>query len=324
MVKVSIIIPIYNAEKYLSRCIDSILNNDYKNIEIILMNDGSTDNSKFICEYYCEKYNKFIRLYNNKNQGVAITRNKGLKYASGEYVMFIDNDDWIDSNYISTYVKELKDSNYDAIYGGYKRVNSEKKILDEVILSPDIEFSKYKVVAPWAKIYKVSFLKDNNIVFLNSNIGEDIYFNFQVINHSSKIKIIDNSGYNWFYNEKSISNTIHTKIDKNLQFNYLLDELYKVDSRKSIMNEYFFLKTVSWYVFYLLKNNDINSVICEKDYYVKWISKKFPNYKKNKYLKIFGISGEKKSIGFAIYVLFKLNYFNFDNLFLRIAKRSNK
>ena len=156
MTKVSIVIPIYNAEKYLSRCLDSIINNDYKNIEIILMNDGSTDTSKIICEKYCRKY-KYIRLFNNQNQGVAITRNIGLEHIKGEYVMFIDNDDWIERNYISTYVKNLENKKYDAIFGGYKRVNSENKVLDKVVLKSDNEFSKYKVVAPWAKLYRVSF-----------------------------------------------------------------------------------------------------------------------------------------------------------------------
>ena len=103
-----------------------------------------------------------------------------------------------------------------------------------------------------------------------------------------------------------------------------MDELFKINTINSQINEYFFLKTVSWYIFYLLQNNEINKVIEEKNYYVKWIKVKFPNYKKNKYLKLFKSPEGKKSIGLAIYILFKMNYLKFDNLFLKMIKRSNR
>ena len=324
MYEVSIIIPVYNSEKYISRCIDSILKNNFDNYEIILMNDGSTDNSRKICEEYCNKYRSFIKLYNKKNQGVAKTRNEAIGYASGKYVMFIDNDDWIDDSYIQVYVNEAKKRNCDAVFGGYERVNEKNEVLNRVILTEKHEFSKYKIVAPWAKIYKRDFLINNNIKFLDSNIGEDIYFNFQVVNTTKKISIINNTGYKWFYNETSISNTLHKKISNKLQFNYLLDELYKVNNNSNEINEYFFLKTITWYIFYILNSNDFNAVLSEKRHYDSWLKKFFPNYRKNRYLKLFGPSGENAFNGLAIYILMKIKFLNLNILFLKLVKKRRK
>ena len=324
MCEVSIIIPVYNSEKYISRCIDSILNNSFDNYEIILMNDGSTDNSRKICEGYCNKYSSFVRLYNKKNQGVAKTRNEAIGYASGKYIMFIDNDDWIDEDYILSYVNEMKKGNYDVVFGGYERINEKNKILNRVVLSKKHDFSKYKIVAPWAKMYKRDFLIKHKIKFLDSNIGEDIYFNFQVINATKKTSIINNTGYKWFYNETSISNTLHKKISKKLQFNYLLDELYKINTTKKGINEYFFLKTITWYIFYILNDNDFNSVLQEKKHYDRWIEKKFPNYKKNRYLRLFGPRGENAFTGLAVYILMKISFLNLNVLFLKLVKKRRK
>ena len=96
---VSIIVPVYNTEKYLSKCLDSIVNQTYKNLEIILINDGSTDNSKAICEDFAKK-DKRIQVINKENSGVSVSRNKGLSLAKGNYIAFIDADDYAELNYI--------------------------------------------------------------------------------------------------------------------------------------------------------------------------------------------------------------------------------
>lgn len=106
MEKVSIIVPIYNAEKFIKKCIESILNQSYKNLELILVNDGSKDNSSKIINQY--KNNKRVNIFTQKNHGAAYTRNFGLKQATGKYVTFIDSDDFIDKDYIEKYVKSFK------------------------------------------------------------------------------------------------------------------------------------------------------------------------------------------------------------------------
>ena len=104
MNKVSIIIPVYNSEKYISKCLDSVLNQTYKNIEILVINDGSKDNSIDILREY-EKKDDRIVVIDKENEGVAKTRNQGIKKATGDYIMFIDNDDFIDEDYVETYLK---------------------------------------------------------------------------------------------------------------------------------------------------------------------------------------------------------------------------
>lgn len=106
MSKVTIIIPVYNSEKYIGKCLDSILNQTYTNFEILVVNDGSKDNSQKVIEEYQNKYPDKIIAINQENKGVSKTRNESIKKASGDYIMFIDNDDFLESDYIETFVTE--------------------------------------------------------------------------------------------------------------------------------------------------------------------------------------------------------------------------
>jgi len=126
--KISIIIPVYNAGKTIEKCVESILHNDYSDCEIILINDGSTDDSWKILEGYGKKYPDRMKIFNQENQGVAKTRNFGISLATAEYVMFIDCDDWIENDYLEKFVTEIETKNLDMVIGGYRRV-TEKKVL---------------------------------------------------------------------------------------------------------------------------------------------------------------------------------------------------
>lgn len=292
---VSIIIPIYNAEKYLNRCIDSIVKQSYANVEIIALNDGSTDNSLPILLEYEKNYPKIIRVINQKNMGVSKTRNKGIKLASGEYIMFMDNDDYIDPDYIEKFVSEIDKSNLDVVIGGYRRPDQNGKIIEEIQLK-DVEYSKYKIVAAWAKIYRREYIIDNQIEFLNSNIGEDVHFTIQAVSMTSKIKIIPYVGYNWFYNEDSVSNTAHKNMNNNLQFGLLLEKTYnsiteKVASKNDYL-EYYFVKLITWFFLYASKGADFSNIKKSVDKYFDWLKLKYPRFYKNKYIGIFSPKGE--------------------------------
>ena len=125
MKKISIIIPIYNTALYLNKCLDSIINQTYKNIEIILINDGSKDNSLKICQEYTFRDNRII-LINKQNAGVSQARNDGIKIASGDYIMFVDSDDWLELNTIEICVNEIK--NYDLLLFPYIREFKDRSI----------------------------------------------------------------------------------------------------------------------------------------------------------------------------------------------------
>ena len=151
MENVTVIIPVYNSEKYIGKCIESVINQTYKNVKILLINDGSTDKSKEILGKYRSEYEN-IEVINQNNKGVAVTRNEAIMKVNTKYLMFIDNDDFIDSNYIETYINSAEENNYDIVMGGYRRVNCKGKIMFKEKLK-DTPWSKYIILAPWAKIY---------------------------------------------------------------------------------------------------------------------------------------------------------------------------
>ena len=188
--KVSVIVPVYNSEKYIEKCLNSIIEQTYKDFELIVINDGSKDNSLEILEKYKNDFPKVITLINQENIGVSKTRNNAIKMAKGKYVMFIDNDDFIDKDYIETFINEAEKEDYDVVLGGYRRPNEKGEIIKKLKL-PQEEWAKFMIFAPWARIYKKEYLLKNDIEFLSVNIGEDVYFNIQAMMISKKIKIID-------------------------------------------------------------------------------------------------------------------------------------
>ena len=149
---ITVIIPVYNAQEGVKQCLDSLLNQTFRDFEIILLNDGSTDDSLMVLQTYASAHN-FIRVIDKKNEGVAKTRNKGIQLAKGEYIVFIDNDDFVDSDYLERFYNAIDQEQLDIVLGGYKRVNQDLKTLFKQDLTQS-EWSKYIIVAPWARIYR--------------------------------------------------------------------------------------------------------------------------------------------------------------------------
>jgi glycosyltransferase involved in cell wall biosynthesis len=215
--KISIIVPIYNSEKHLGRCIDSLLSQTYSNIEVILVNDGSPDSSGDICEKYAVLDNRIIVII-QENRGAAGARNSGLKIATGVYAAFIDSDDVIESDMVSDFVnvatKEESDvicSNikfYEAGNLKYKEIKND--IPYGIVLKKD-EIKKYFLqpyyggfmgIVPSActKMYKISFLRENNLLFDELlRRSQDYWFNFDVFKIASTSFVIDRSYYHYYY-----------------------------------------------------------------------------------------------------------------------------
>lgn len=179
----SIIVPIYNTEKFLNRCIESLINQTYTKLQIILVDDGSKDNSLEICKDYEKKYS-FIEVYHQNNQGVSAARNEGLKHLKGKYVFFVDSDDYILPEYIEHFM-EMPESSF--IGGGYieNDTNGWKYKVEECILSmkeykKDCRFTLAKIpsVHVHGNRYLSSVILKNNLLFdVNSKCGEDLRFN---------------------------------------------------------------------------------------------------------------------------------------------------
>lgn len=269
MKKITLVIPVYNSEKYIGRCLDSILNQTYNDVDILVINDGSKDKSKEIIEEYQRKYNN-IKLINQENMGVAKTRNKAIKLAETKYIMFMDNDDYIDSNYIETYLNKIEKTEADIVIGGYRRVNIDKKILFKQELI-NTEWSKYIVLAPWAKIFNRDFLIKNNIEFLDYSIGEDVYFNLIAFSKNPKIEIIDYIGYNWYFNTKSVSNTSQRGLGDDTDIRVLLDKvLENCDIKDDELMKYYFVRYFIWYMLFSGRKSNSKSFMKYYQMYKKW------------------------------------------------------
>lgn len=170
---ISIIIPIYNGEHFIEQCINSIEKNNFSSTEIICINDGSTDDSLKRLLKLKKQFDNLI-IINQKNKGIAAARNKGIELSRGKYIFFIDQDDYIDDDYIQTFYQKIIDLKADVIIGGYKRVNNKGKIIYKML--PKIgKLGSLLIISPWAKIYRKDFIDKNKIRFLNHSIGEDVF-----------------------------------------------------------------------------------------------------------------------------------------------------
>lgn len=315
MPDVSIIVPIYNTEKYLKRCINSILSQSFKDFELLLIDDGSTDGSLQIMKEY-EEYDKRVRIFSNKNQGPALTRNFGIDMAKSDYLMFIDSDDYIDQGYLADYFNAVSQSNVDIAIGGYKRVIGEKTTY--TLRLKQGEFSKYVVTGPVCRIIKKEFLNDNNIRFLDTNSSEDVYFNLMIYNKTEKIKIIDNVGYNYFYNANSLSNTAHKGFKKDIRIIELLDLINVKDSYNLELNQYYIIRYIIWYLLYSGKTASSDDFIAEYKKLFGWLENNIPNYKKNKYLSFFKLKEDPLKYRLIVNTFAILSKMNLIGIFSKI------
>ena len=270
MKRISVIIPVYNAENNIRHCLDSILPQLTDEDEVILLNDGSTDKSIYVLKEYETNYD-IVRVIDKNNEGVANTRNRGIDEATGEYICFIDNDDFVDSDYFAIYYNAITKTDSDLVMGGYRRVSKEG--IHFSVKPIQSLWYQLMVVAPWAKIYRRQFLIEENIRFLDYKIGEDNYFNFQVYNKTEKVKVIDYQGYNWWFNEYSISNTSQKGFDKEIDIAYLLDKMYSISGANGIYR-YYYIRYVVWYLLFSGRSSDRHLFMEEYKKNFKWLRSK--------------------------------------------------
>lgn len=210
---VSIIVPIYNVEKYLEKCVCSILNQDYNNLEVILVNDGSTDKSLEICERLQKKDNR-IKIINQKNLGVSAARNNGFYYSKGDYICFIDSDDIIEIDMVSTLVKLLQENECEVANCNIHIIEKDKTERNfytnkNIKIYNSSELKKYFLLgkvshACWDKMYKREVLEKVNFV-LNST-SEDRYFCWKLYKTINKMVVTSKVGYHYIRkNENSIT-----------------------------------------------------------------------------------------------------------------------
>lgn len=225
--EISIIIPVYNTEQYLEECLDSIIAQEFKDWECLLVDDGSTDKSGCICDQYMKQDNRF-KVFHIGNSGVSFARNLGIKYASAKYIAFIDSDDTIDKNYLSRLHSAMVKNEVDLIVCGMKLVRpSGTEIITaaEGLVSVESKYAKHFIdlnrksllYGPVVKLYSVDIIKKNKIRFpLGIHYGEDLIFNFEYLEYVTNIFVIDFPGYNYrILSTGSLSTSIYSQDFRN-------------------------------------------------------------------------------------------------------------
>ena len=212
--KISIIVPVYNVECYLERCLNNLINQTYKNIEIILVDDGSTDNCSFICDEYAQKKENIVVIH-KINGGLSNARNSGLSKATGDYILYVDSDDFIELNSCEKLIKAMN-NNIDLVVGAYKEINNgtivEKRhnnLLEnrlytakEYVVS-SIEANEWYAPA-WLNLYRKSFLINNNLYFKDGFYFEDIEMLPRLFLANPNVEYVDYAFYNYVIREDSI------------------------------------------------------------------------------------------------------------------------
>lgn len=245
---VSIIIPVYNSEKYLRNCLDSVVNQTYTNIEIIIINDGSTDNSQYILEEYA-RVDVRIKLLHKKNSGVSDTRNIGIKLSKGKYILFIDSDDVVDKTYIQELVTPTWSKDYDLVLCNVNDVYDDH--ISKRIVKAAIEGDFYKEYnglikvtrIPSLKLYKSQIIKKYNLKFRKDIcFMEDQIFNFQYFEYVDRYYFVDKALYHYYHrNNMSLSQKITNKAfwgnAEKLKYASAFYRKYKIKNAEMLLNE---------------------------------------------------------------------------------------
>lgn len=227
---VSIIVPIYNVEQYIDRCISSLINQTLKDIEIILVDDGSPDNCPRICENYSERYEN-IKVIHKQNEGLGFARNSGIDIASGKYVIFVDSDDFVTNDMCEVLYNKAEKYNADIVYANHykykdnkicelvKEINNDiifdtkesirEFMIDMIAMSPNKSNDTPIEVSVWGAIFKRNTLKENNIYFVSEReyISEDVVFNLELYPKTNKIVLCPEVVYYYCFNSSSLSKT---------------------------------------------------------------------------------------------------------------------
>lgn len=230
---VSIIVPVYNAEKTLKKCCYSLLEQTYKNIEIILVNDGSNDDSSKICRKFAKKDHR-VKFIDKENGGVSSARNAGIECARGEYLSFVDSDDYVDKEYIQNMYEKIQKDNSDICLAGYwikkhgfvqKNENGKGSCLYDQSLYYekllDFIWGKNGMYFPVAKLYRKSLIKQNEIKF-NENIqcGEDMLFNVQFFRYCKSMTIISECNYYYIMHGGGLSGKYQPRFWRDMSMVY--------------------------------------------------------------------------------------------------------
>lgn len=330
--KINLIVPVYNAENYLKKCLNSILEQNFKDYQVILVNDGSRDKSAEIIDKYMTKYPDLFILINKENGGLSSARNAALKVANAEYILFLDSDDYIDKNYLKNLYERAVENNSDMVISGQNKVDESGRVLDHITYPvkkyPNTILRKLNIAG---KIYKLSFIKKYNLKFALNKTYEDNPFNLQALFLAKNLQILDYAGYNQIVHKGSI--TTSKIVENKIPYEAIDEALANLFTHKIDINNIELLEftVLSFFTYFIFQANKANAYMDVEDrksdtrivenfsnYARDILYKYFPNFTKNKYLKLRKNKELqiKQRLGVKVYVF--LLQRNFVNHFIKI------
>lgn len=288
MAKVSVIVPVYNVQKYIEKCLNSLVNQTLEDIEIIIVNDGSTDASKYIIEQYKEKYDN-IKYYEKENGGLSDARNYGLQFATGKYIAFLDSDDYVDQNLYKRMYEKAQKEDSDMVECNFYWVYDKKtkKDIGQRYKGKKQMFEKARVVA-WNKLYKKEMLDKAKIEFPKGLRYEDVEFFYKLIPYIERVSFVKEPLIYYVQRKKSI---VNTQNEKTKDIFTVLENVISYYKENNLYEEY---KEVIEFTFTRLILCSSFKRMCKiKDKVMRkqllneaWINlnEKFPNWKENRIL----------------------------------------
>lgn len=290
MTKISVIVPVYNVEEYLPKCLDSLVNQTFDDFEVIVINDGSPDNSQDIIDEYQQKYPNLIKSFVKENGGLSQARNFALDKVTGDYVFYLDSDDWVDTQILEKLYSKVESKQADIVVcGAYSVLNDSKTEIDRYDYSSDVN-KNYILYRPsaWCKLIKKDILKNKEIKFLEKHIYEDIAIMPALCLYANKISFVEEPLYFYLVREGSIMN--QRKYSKSLEdifdsLDYLENLFIAKDSFEKYKDEleYLYIKNLlhAASLRFLPFDEGRENILRIAD----TVKEKFPKWRKNKYYK---------------------------------------
>ena len=266
MTNFSVIIPVYNIEQYVRRCVDSVLQQDFADYEVILVDDGSTDQSGVLCDRLAQNHPQ-IRVIHKENGGLSSARNAGVKQAKGEYIWFVDGDDWIHQGALRTLYTSAQETDADLIKFGYIRVENSAQWVCKSSVAPQVYtdltalqeeafyYGGRYVLSAWSHVYKRQFLQKNELCFVSEReIGsEDYLFNLQALLCAEKVAVLEDALY--YYEQRMGSLTQRYKKELPRRYTQLYDRLRRYAKKHG--REHFLGKICAFYIWHLIRGTCI-------------------------------------------------------------------
>lgn len=286
MPDISIIVPAYNAGKYIERCLESLINQTKNELEFIIVNDGSTDNTEEIVKKIKDKR---IKYFKNKNQGIGKTRNFGISKAKGKYIMFLDSDDYLDDTACESLFDKAEKDDLDVVICDFYKVFEDGTIIEE--RNPDFEDASLEEnpeiisenLCPWAKIYKRSLITDNKIKFVEDLKYEDAPFVIECLDKANKIGKI-NKCLNYYLIHSNSETTVRDR--RCFDILKIIDIIRKYTKDKPYLKDKIDRLTVRIITNYTIQQRMQENKEIGKDFIDEafaYLEREVPDYKNNKY-----------------------------------------